>query len=186
MSWLLFGSVALLVGWSLRAAPAITARTLPTGVKLDDGHQSLIVFASFPALRIYEKSVQAGALEGGDPIMTSTMLNECCETKAPQRLKGVDDIVVVAAYDPGVAQTLWEIINVPDNISVLWPDGSGMAQWGYLRRAEFSPLAKGEQPEVTLTIVVTNWDPYECVEACPVFLDGTGSCLWTPNCGPTT
>lgn len=166
--------------YGLRAAPAFADRVMPNGVRLDDGYQSLIVFRNFAALRIWEKTVQPGALEGGDPIMTSTMLNECCETKAPQRLKGVDDIVVVAAYDAGAVETFWTMINVPDAITVIWPDGSRQAQWGYLRRAEFSPLTKGEQPEVTLTIVVTNWDPNECVEACPEWEDGTGSCTWTP------
>lgn len=162
------------------AAPVIGTRVMPTGVRLDDGYQSLIIFSAFNALRIWEKTVQPGALEGGDPIVTTTMLNECCETKAPQRLKGVDDIVVVAAYDPAAASTFWDMVNVPDNITVAWPDGSAQAQWGYVRRFEFSPLTKGEQPEVTLTIVVTNWDPNECVEACPVWAEGTGSCFWEP------
>lgn len=160
----------------LMAAPTVASRILPTAIRLDDGYQALIVFASIPDLPIFEKTVQPGAFEGGDPIMTSTMLNSVWETKAPQRLKSIDDIIVVAAYDPGEIDELNSLINLPDSVTVAWPDGSAQAQWAYLRRAEFSPLTKGEQPEVTLTIVVTNWDPIECVEAGPVFIDGTGSC----------
>lgn len=158
------------------AAPPTQSRLIPTAMRLDDGYQSLIAFASNPSLAIFEKTVQPGAFEGGDPVMTGTMLNQEYETKGPQRLKSIDDIVVVAAYDPTVAETLLDMINMPDAVSVLWPDGSLQAQWAYLRRAEFSPLTKGEQPEVTLTIVVTNWDPVNCVEAGPVWIDGTGSC----------
>lgn len=160
----------------LRASPVIAVRQMPVAIRLDDGYQSLIVWSSLPALRIMEKTVQPGAIEGGDPVMTSTMLNGDWETKSPQRLKGIDDIVVVAAYDPGANSTIASLINYPDNISTLWPDGSGQAVWGYLRRAEYSPLTKGEQPEVTLTIVVTNWDPIHCVEAGPIWAEGTGSC----------
>lgn len=158
------------------AAPAISARALPIAIRLDDGFQSVIVASTNPALEIFEKTVQPGAFEGGDPIMTTTMLNQTCETKSPQRLKGVDDIVVVAAYDPAYLEDFWDMINVPDAYTTAWPDGSAQAQWAYMRRFEPSPLTKGEQPEATITFVVTNWDPYACEEACPVWQSGTGSC----------
>lgn len=176
MFWLVLALVVLVLGGVLSASPTITLRTLPNAIRLDDGYQSLIVFTSNSGLAIFEKTVQPGALEGGDPIMTSTMLNVDYETKAPQRLKGIDDIVVVAAYDPAAVSDINDLVNLPDSISVHWPEGSIQAQWGYLRRAEFSPLTKGEQPEVTLTIVVTNWDPVNCVEAGPIWVEGTGSC----------
>lgn len=164
------------------AAPTISARVLPVAIRLDDGFQSVLSIASKPDLEIFEKTVQPGAYEGGDPIMTSTMLNQVLETKAPQRLKGIDDMVVVAAYDPAFASDFFDLVNQPDSFTNAWPDGSAQAQWAYIRRVEFSPLTKGEQPEVTLTIVVTNWDPYNCVEAGPVWLAGTGSCMqFTPR-----
>lgn len=159
------------------AAPTIGVRVFPTAIRLDDGYQSLIAFSLDTDLAVYEKTVQPGALEGGDPIVTTTQLNVEYETKAPQRLKGIDDIVAVCGYDPAVASDLNDMINVPQTVTVLWPDGSAQAQFAYLRRAEFSALTKGTQPEVTLTVVVTNWDPVHCVEAGPVFQDGTGSCV---------
>lgn len=167
------------------ASPSFTSRVIPNAIRLDDGTIAYIAFASAPDLAIFEKSVQPGAYEGGDPIVTSTQLNDTYETKSPQRLKDIDDIVVVAAYDPGQLgdnpDGLLSLINLPDAITVRWPDRSAQAQWGYLRRAEFSAMVKGTQPEVTLTIVVTNWDPVNCVEAGPVFIDGTGSCAPYPD-----
>lgn len=158
------------------AAPTATARVLPTAIRLDDGFQSVVTFSENPSLAIYEKSVQPPAMDGGDPIQTSTMLNSAYETKKPQCLVGHDDGSVVAAYDPAVLSDIQDMINVEQAITYTYPDGSQYIHWGYIRRAEPSPLVKGEQPEITLTIVVTNWDPIHCVEAGPVFVDGTGSC----------
>lgn len=179
MFWICLVLVLFLLVGVLNAAPQFAARILPAAIRLDDGHNAAIVFHSRPDLSIFEKSVQPGAFEGGDPIMTSTHFNDEWETKSPQRLKSIDDIVVVAGYDPGQLDApgmIRDLINNPDAVTVAWPEGSAQTQWAYLRRAEFSPLVKGEMPEVTLTIVVTNWDPFNCVEEGPVWVDGTGSC----------
>lgn len=158
------------------AAPAANARGAVSGVRLDNGFGALIAFASNLTIEIYEKSVQLGAIEGGDPIMTDTHLNTVYITKSPQCLEEWEDVVVIAAYDPAVFSELQALLNDPENITLIYPDGTTLAFWGYLRRIESSPLVKGVQPEITLTIVVTNFDPVNCVEAGPVLLAGTGSC----------
>lgn len=158
------------------AAPVLAVRAIPLAIRLDSGYQSLVVFRGLENLAIFEKTVQPPSANGGDPIQTTTMLNSFSETKAPQRLVGDDDSVVVAAYDPAVLQTLRNIINVPDSITWAYPDGSAEVYWGYLKSAVKSPLQKDQQPEMTLTIVITNWDPINCVEAGPAYVNGTGSC----------
>lgn len=158
------------------AAPPIGARVAPTGVMILNGHGAAVVFSQFPGLNIYEKSVQPFAVEGGDPIMTDTNLNAIYVTKAPQCLIEHDDSTIIANYDPGAAASLQLLVNNPQSITWLYPDGSAFAAWGYVRRVEYGPLVKNEPPEVTLTIVITNHDPVNCVEAGPVYFDGTGSC----------
>lgn len=158
------------------AAPVATVRALPLAVRLDCGYQSVICFRSLPGLAIFEKTVQPPGFDGGDAIKTTTMLNEFYESKAPQRLVGHDDGVVVAAYDPHVMSALENLINVPDSITWGYPDGSGEVYWAYLQKVAKSALVKDQQPEMTLTIVVTNWDPVNCVEHGPIFIQGTGSC----------
>lgn len=158
------------------AAPVPNTRQFPTAMRLDDGHQSVIAWNSQADLAIFEKTLQVPATDNGDPIETSTMLNQEFETKAPQRLKGHDDGVVVAGFDPNARETIDDLVGLPDSISWWYPEGTGYVHWGYARRAEFSPLTKGEMPEVTISIVQTNWDPYNCAEAGPVYVDGTGSC----------
>lgn len=158
------------------ADPTITPRGLPLAIRLDDGYQSVIVFENNDTLAIFEKSVQPPAMDGGDPIDTTTMLNSEWETKAPQRLKMLDDSTIIGAYSPTALADFEALINVPQSVTWAWPDGSAMAAWAYLKRFEPGPMVKGEQPEATLTIVVTNWDPVNCVEAGPVYYEGTGSC----------
>lgn len=158
------------------AAPPIARRVIPLAVRLDVGYQAVVVFRSLPNLAIFEKTNQPPGGDGGDPIETTTQLNLAFETKSPQRLKGYGDATIVAAYDPHVFATLDGIINLPDSVTFGWPDGSAAAYWAYLRKYEFSAMEKGAQPEMTLTIVVTNWDPTNCVEAGPTYFNGTGSC----------
>jgi hypothetical protein len=150
---------------------------MPLGIRLDCGYQSVVVFATHPGMLIWEKTVQPPSPDGGDPIKTSTMLNVDFETTIPQRLMGFDAGVVVAAYDPKVYNTLvGELINVIDSVTFAYPEGSAEVYWAYLQKAVKTPLQKDQQPEMTLTIPVTNWDPVNCVESAPVFISGTGSC----------
>lgn len=166
----------LILGAPFMAAPVLAVRAIPLAIRLDSGYQSLVVFRAIENLAIFEKTVQPPSPNGGDAIMTTTMLNQFSETKAPQRLVGDDDAIVVAAYDPAVMSTLRQMTNVPDSITFAYPDGSAEVYWGYLQKVAKSPLQKDQQPEMTLTIVITNWDPINCVEAGPVFVNGTGSC----------
>ncbi len=158
------------------AAPAVTARGAVAGRRLDSGQGSRIVFSSNPTIEIFEKSVQPPAIDGGDPIMTDTLLNVVYVTKSPQCLEEWDDVVVIAAYDPQSLDEIQALINVPQSVTVVYTDGTTLSFWGYLRRSEPGAMVKGAQPELTLTIVVTNWDPVNCVEAGPVLVNGTGSC----------
>lgn len=158
------------------ALPVLSVRAIPLAVRLDCGYQSVIVFKGRENLAIFEKTVQPPSPDGGDKIKTSTMLNVNYETSAPQRLLGFDDAVVVAAYDPHVMSILDTLVNLQDSITFAYPEGSAEVYWGYLQKVAKSPLQKDQQPEMTLTIVITNWDPVNCVEAGPIFVNGTGSC----------
>lgn len=158
------------------ANPTATTRILPGGVRLDNGWPTTIAFASNPSIEIYEKSIQPARISVGDPIMTDTMLNVVAVTKAPPCLEDWGDIVVVAAYDPSVMDELRTLLGQIDSVTINFPEGTQYVFWAYLGSIEFSPLVKNTQPEVTLTITVTNWDPIRCVEALPVINQGTGSC----------
>lgn len=157
------------------AAPTPTVRGTPPGFILNDGFPSFIAFASIPQLLIWEKQVQPPGIDGGDPIDTNNMHNDEWRTMAPRALKTLSPFTVVAGYDPGAYTELEALVNDPEAITVIFPDTSTLAFWGYLQKVEFSPMVEGTQPECTLTIVPTNYDPDNCVPAGPV-LDAHGTC----------
>ena len=157
------------------AAPAPIPRIAPDGFRLDDGYQTLITFGVLPGLDIWEKEAQPPGIDGGDPIDTTTMHNDSYRTNAARKLKSLTEHTIVAAYDPCAYVDLLTMVNVVDEITVFFPDNSTLSYWGFIRSVEFSPLVEGEQPEMTITVVPTNYDACNCVEAGPV-IDCNGTC----------
>lgn len=156
-------------------APVAIPRTTPDGFVLTNGHPTFISFGILPALDIWEKEVQPPGIDGGDPIDTTTMHNEEWRTMAPRTLKTLSEHTVTAAYDPCAFADLNNMVNIVDNITVHFPDNSTLAYWGFIRTVEFSPNVEGEQPEMTITVVPTNYDACNCVVADPV-IDCAGTC----------
>lgn len=154
----------------------MTVRTSPpTGIHLSDGYQTLIAFARKPGLLVWEKDVQPPGIDGGEQIPQTTMHNLVWRTFAPRSLKTLMEHTSTCAYDPYVYPELVELINEPGSITVRFPDGSTLSYYGYLKKAEIKPHVEGEQPEMTLTIVPTNFDPVNRVEAAPVLVAVTGT-----------
>ncbi|MEM3120686.1 MAG: hypothetical protein QXZ57_07210 [Nitrososphaerota archaeon] len=158
------------------AAPTPSAIGTPAGIHLRDGYSSKIVFAALNTASFWEKTVQPSALDGGEPIDQTTMRNTTWTTKAPQSLKDMGPVQVVCAYDPDYWNQIdTELINVPTTITIQYPDGSTLALYGYLKSAAPNPLQRGQQPEITLVIVPTNWDHVNKVEAGPVLTSVSGT-----------
>lgn len=157
------------------AAPAAVARGTPDGFLPQNGFGSFITFPTIPQLNIWEKDTGVPGQDGGEAVETTTHHNVTYRTFAPRSLVTLTPFQVVAAYDPCVYDDLLTLININDNITITFFDSSTLAFWGFLQSVEFAPLVDGEQPELTLTIVPTNWDPDNCVEAGPV-LTCNGTC----------
>lgn len=134
-----------------------TSRTTPTGTVLEDGHQTLIAFAADDDVDFWEKSVGAPPLQGGDAIDITSQHNSIWHTSAPASLIDVGDISLTVSYDPGVYdQIINNLINVNGWITVTFPNGDTVDFVGYLQSFEPEELTPGEQPEASITIVVTN------------------------------
>jgi hypothetical protein len=157
------------------AAPSATPRVDPSGIKLKDGYSTLITFARDTDVGLWEKTVTPPGLDGGDSIEQTTMHNDDWRTFAPRSLVTLTEMSFVAAYDPNVYTSVLALVNVEDTITVTFPDGSTLAFYGYLKMFEPSELTEGEQPEATVTIVPTNWDPAGDVEAAPVMTSVAGT-----------
>lgn len=153
------------------ANATVTARVAPGGFRLDDGYQALVAFAGNPNAVFFEIEVGQPGFDGGDPINTTTQHNTTVRTFAPRSLVTATPFTIKAAYDPCLGQeVISQMANVPDAITIHYPDGSTQAFWGYLQKVEFDPMVEGTMPTATLTIVPTNFDPVNCVESLPVFV----------------
>lgn len=158
------------------AAPTTVARVPPTGIRLDNGFKTLIAFSRAPNICIWEKTVKPSGRDGGEEIPTSTMHNIRHHTAAPRALVRNTPSVLKVAYDPNDRATIENtLLNQPGSVTEHFPDGTTYDYWGFLRSIEYDPLEEGRQPEATVTIAVTNYDPVNRVEAGPVLTNVAGT-----------
>lgn len=156
-------------------APVATARVTPDGIKLDDGYQTLVTFAADPNVRLWEKAVTPPGIDGGDAIETTTMHNTTWRTMAPRALRTLTQHTFTAAYDPAIYTQILSLINVRTTITVTFPDTSTLAFYGFLQLFEPGEMTEGEQPEATVTITPTNYDPAAATEEAPVLNSAEGT-----------
>lgn len=155
--------------------PSPTARQTPAGIKLEDGHSTIITLAADPDVSLWEKSVTPPGIDGGDAVEQTTMHNVTWRPMAPRRLKTLTEMTFTAAYDPDAYNQLVGLINVETTVTVRFPDGSTLAFYGYLKSFEPQELSEGEQPEANCSIVPTNADPVTGAEAGPVLTSAAGT-----------
>lgn len=158
-------------------APAPTVRGVPAGRRIPEGFRSYITFASSTTIGFFEVGVKPPSVDGGEPIDISTQHNLVYHQMYPRALKKIDSITFEAAYDPDFLPAIRALVNTPDTITVLYPDGSTDAMFGYLQKIEFSEFKEGEFPKCNGTIVVTNTDNASAslAEQGPVFTAAGGT-----------
>lgn len=157
------------------AAPTPTARGTPSGIKLKDGYQSLVTFAANPTISLWEKAVTPPGLDGGEPVVQTTMHNTQWRTMAPRALITMTPHQFMGAYDPAIYTSILTLINVETTVTVTFKDGSTLAFYGFLQKFEPAQLQEGTQPEAAITIVPTNFDYVNKVEAAPVLTSVAGT-----------
>lgn len=157
------------------AAPVPTTRQTPYGIKLKDGYRTLFTFAADPDVSFWEKTVKPPGLDGGDAIEQTTMHNEDYRTFAPRSLITMTESSMTAAYDPAVLTQIMALINIETTITISFADGSTWAFFGFLKSFETNELQEGEQPNASVSIVCTNFDPTNKVEAGPALASVAGT-----------
>lgn len=158
------------------AAPATTAPGALSGRFLIDGYQTRIAFSLAPTAGFWEKTIKPPALDGGEKIPQTTMRNSALRTFAPRSLYELSDFTSTGAYDPDMYNVFRSLVNQKlGSVTITWPDGSTLDFYGFLQKFEPADLAEGTQPEATITVVVTNFDKANNVEAAPVFTSVSGT-----------
>lgn len=156
------------------SAPSATARQAPSGLKLKDGHSTVITLERDPDIGFWEKTVTPPGIDGGEAVDQTTMHNEEWRTKLPRELKTLTDITVRAAYDPKVYTSILEQININQVLTVRFPDRSTLAFWGFVRVFQPGENVEGTQPDATITFTPTNLDD-DGAEQAPVLVEVAGT-----------
>lgn len=137
-------------------------------MRIDDGFSTIIDFANFPSVQFWEKEVMPPGMDGGGANDTTTMRNTALRTKAPKKLKSMSDGNFTAAYDPEVYDSVWDMINVNQLITITFADGSSLAFWGWLNEFKPNAVKEGEQPTAQCVFICSNQDD-SGVETAPVY-----------------
>ena len=157
------------------AAPVPGARTPPSGFLLREGFKSTLTFASQASIQLWEREVKPPSMESGDPIDISTMFNSRWLTFFPRKLVKAGNAMIVCGYDPAVESIIINQVGSPDTITVTFPTTSTLAFYGALMNFDPQNLKIGEFPLANVTIMVTNWDNTNNVEAGPVYTASAGT-----------
>lgn len=151
--------------------------TSPSGFKMPDGYQSLIVSKNHPTIALWIQTVKFASIDGGDKIVTTTMYNLEWHTAAARHLKKMDDATFKAAFDPDILaenQIVAAINDNTDTITEHWPDGSSRCYYGCFTKMGPPEMKEGEFPVADFTVIVRNTDSaYQ--EAGPVFTPAGGT-----------
>lgn len=140
------------------AAPAVTARVTPAGLKLKDGFGAKIAFARDPNLELWEIEVTPPGVDNGDPIGQTTNHNSNLITKWPNELNEITDIEMQCGYDPVALTRCLQLCGLNGEITAHIPDGTTQSVWGYMRSFKPNGLVRGGLPVADVVVVVTNMD----------------------------
>ena len=157
------------------AAPTPSVPGTPTGHKLGDGYQTRVAFAGNLTISFWEKAVTAPGVDGGAEIDTTTMHNVHWRTMAPRTLVTMTAFSMTVGWDPALYTAILAMLNVPTTVTVVFPDGSSICFFGYLKSFKPGSMEEGKFPEATIEVSPTNTDPTTCAEEAPVFTAGIGT-----------
>lgn len=155
------------------AAPTPVSRTPPGAgsYKVPEGFKCTITLTDSPGVWFWEIDPKPPALDGGEGIDTTTQLNTKWHTMSPQTLFKLDNITVKVAYDPDVWNTMIQqaMNNRFDTVTITYPTNDKLAFYGCVIKWEPEAFEIGKMPTATLTILVTNFDAANQIEAGPVY-----------------
>ena len=124
---------------------------------INDGYQTLVTFSLTPiTLVVKEKAVTPPGMDGGDMVDITTMRNDVWRTRNPRYLVTLTEFTFTASYDPLIYPTLLDVLNINQEITLMFPDTSTLAFWGWLQKVIPGENVEGTQPIITCTITPSN------------------------------
>jgi hypothetical protein len=148
------------------AAPTHTTIGTPAGIRLKDGHRTVMVFNRLPAFSIWETEVTPPMVSVGDSIDLTTMREVGYVIREFQTLLDSGEFDYTGAWDPGMYDQARTSLVGKNGSCTLWlPDLSYIDFYGGIRELKPQAMSRGKMPLVTATVTVTNYDPAGHVEA---------------------
>jgi len=135
---------------------------------LDDGYKVLFGFGTSTVDELEIVAVTPPAIEGGDPIDTTSFSNTAWRTFALRALKTLEEFEIRVKYSPALIGQIITALNVNQELTITFPDTDTLVFWGGVRRFAPGEFVEGEQPEGTLTIKPTLRNASR-VETAPVY-----------------
>lgn len=135
--------------------------------RLDDGFATLITFGEDSDVQLWEKEVTPPSIEGGGENDVTTMKNTTYRTRKPKQLITIGECSMTAAYDTVAYTEILAMVNVNQEITITFPDGSTYVFWGWIDAFKPNATTEGEQPTAEITIIASNLDNSD-VETAPV------------------
>lgn len=158
------------------AAPSTTTRTTPAAGYMKEGHSTKIAFNRVPSFKAWEIEVQPPGIEGGDPINITTMHNTAWETMYARVLKTLTPFTLLMAYSlEAFDDALTYLINDDGSITCHFPGGDKLDFYGWMQNFLPQSHKRGEMPTANATIVPSNFDSTNNVEASPVLTLASGT-----------
>lgn len=157
------------------AAPAVTDRGVPAGIKLKEGFRIEYAFSINPTVSLWEKDVMPVGIDGGEPVDNTTQHNCLWRTVRPRVLQTATPLTCKSAYDPQVYSQILALVNKEGSITIWFPDYSNVSFFGYLKSFKPNAQEEGKQPEADVEIIPTNWDPVNNVEQGPIYAAASGT-----------
>ena len=128
----------------------------PSGIRMDQGHATIIEFSGNTTIQLWEKTVKPMGIDGGEPINTTTMRNVTWETMIARSLMTMTPAELECAYDEAVYTAIIAMVNNNQQLTVIFPSLRRITFWGYLRSFEPNPIVMQEQPTARVVVVPTN------------------------------
>lgn len=124
---------------------------------LTDGHSTTYLFAN-GTVSMKEVSVTPPGLDGGGPNVTTTMRNVRYRTQQPKKLISLTGSKFTAQYNPEVYTQILAQVNVNQLVTVIFPDGSKVAFWGWLNSFMPGDNTEGSMPTASVDVEISNQD----------------------------
>lgn len=147
--------------------PAATPHA-PAGVRIENGHPTIISLALDPDFSFWETDVTPPGIDGGDANDLTNMHNTAWRTYAARTLKQLTEVGATGQYTLGSWTNFVTLVNEPTTVTIHFPGGGTLAFYGYVRSWIPGAAVEGEPPTSTLAVMPTNRDPSDDTEQPPV------------------